>query len=237
MVEARDLHDSVVESWGTEIVTGATPPGSRIVAEEAAARWGVSRSVVREAARVLESMGMVETRRKVGITVREPQHWNPFDPHVIRWRLAGPDRRAQLEQLSELRSAIEPLAARLAASRATPEQCGALTAGVVGMASTARSANTDAYLDHDASFHRALLEASGNPMLAGLADVVAEVLAGRTRHELMPAQADPDAVRLHGEVAAAIQRGDPDDAEAAMRGIVDESTTAMHEALAPPTVE
>ena len=69
--------------------------------------------------RVLESMGLVAARRRVGITVLPPARWNPFDPDIIRWRLAGPDRLRHLQSLSELRSAIEPLAARLAAAHAT----------------------------------------------------------------------------------------------------------------------
>src|SRR6478672_12374945 len=162
--EPRQLHDSVVQRWGWDIVSGALPPGSRIVAEDAAEQLGVSRTVVREAVRVLESMGLITVRRRVGITVLSPDHWNPFDPNIIRWRLAGPDRLDHLQYLSELRSAIEPLAARLAATRATPGHCGALTAAVIGMSTTARSANAESYLSHDSEFHRTLLLASGNPM-------------------------------------------------------------------------
>ncbi len=221
------LHDSVVQRWGWDIVSGALPPGTRIVADDAAAQLGVSRTVVREAVRVLESMGLLTVRRRVGITVLPPQNWNPFDRNIIRWRLAGPSRLAHLQSLSELRSAIEPLAARLAAVNATPEQCGALTAAVIGMSSTARSANAPAYLAHDCDFHRTMLVASGNPMFAGLADVVVEVLAGRTRHSLMPAVAEPEAIRLHGVVASSIQAGDGAGAQEAMRAIVVESASAI----------
>ncbi len=223
------LHDSVVQRWGRDIVSGALRPGMRIVAEDAAAQLGVSRTVVREAVRVLESMGLLTVRRRVGITVLPPEEWNSFDRNIIRWRLAGPDRLAHLQSLSELRSAIEPLAARLAAAHATPEQCGALTAAVIGMSSTARSANAASYLGHDSDFHRTLLEASGNPMLAGLADVVVEVLAGRTRHSLMPAVAEPEAIRLHGVVASSIQSRDGAAAEEAMSAIVIESAAAITE--------
>src|SRR6478609_6647750 len=225
--EPKQLHDSVVQRWGWDIVSGALPPGSRIVAEDAAEQLGVSRTVVREAVRVLESMGLITVRRRVGITVLSPDHWNPFDPNIIRWRLASPDRLDHLQYLSELRSAIEPLAARLAADRATPEQCGELTAAVIGMSATARSANADSYLSHDSDFHRTLLVASGNPMLAGLADVVVEVLAGRTRHDLMPNVAEPEAIRLHGIVASAVQSRDGAAAEQAMRAIVAESAVAV----------
>ncbi len=201
----QQLHNSVVQRWGWDIVSGALPPGSRIVADDAAVQLGVSRTVVREAVRVLESMGLLTVRRRVGITVLPPENWNPFDLNIIRWRLAGPDRLRHLQSLSELRSAVEPLAARLAAEHATAEHCGALTAAVIGMSSTSRSANADSYLAHDSDFHRILLVASGNPMLAGLADVVVEVLAGRTRHRLMPSVAEPEAIRLHGVVASAVQ--------------------------------
>ncbi len=227
--EPRQLHDSVVQRWGWDIVSGALPPGSRIVAEDAAEQLGVSRTVVREAVRVLESMGLITVRRRVGITVLPPDQWNPFDPNIIRWRLASRDRLDHLQYLSELRSAIEPLAARLAASRATPAQCGALTAAVIGMSATAKAADHAEYLGHDIDFHRTLLLAAGNPMLAGLADVVAEVLAGRTRHALMPHVAEPEAVRLHGVVASCIQGGDPPGAEAAMLAIVAETATAIRE--------
>ena len=227
--EPRQLHDSVVQRWGWDIVSGALPPGSRIVAEDAAEQLGVSRTVVREAVRVLESMGLITVRRRVGITVLPPDQWNPFDPNIIRWRLASRDRLDHLQYLSELRSAIEPLAARLAASRATPAQCGALTAAVIGMSATAKAADHAEYLGHDIDFHRTLLLAAGNPMLAGLADVVAEVLAGRTRHALMPHVAEPEAVRLHGVVASCIQGGDPAGAEAAILAIVAETATAIRE--------
>jgi DNA-binding FadR family transcriptional regulator len=223
----QQLHDSVVQRWGWDIVSGSLAPGTRIVADDAAAQLGVSRTVVREAVRVLESMGLITVRRRVGITVLPPSSWNPFDLNIIRWRLAGPERLQHLQSLSELRSAIEPLAARLAADYATPEQCGALTAAVIGMSATSRSANAASYLAHDSDFHRTMLLASGNPMLAGLADVVVEVLAGRTRHSLMPSVAEPDAIHLHAVVASSIQARDGTAAEQAMRSIVAESSTAI----------
>lgn len=232
----QQLHDSVVQRWGWDIVSGALPPGTRIVADEAAIQLGVSRTVVREAVRVLESMGLISVRRRVGITVLAAELWNPFDLNIIRWRLAGPDRLQALQSLSELRSAIEPLAARLAAEHATGDQCGALTAAVIGMSATARSANAASYLAHDSDFHRTMLVASGNPMLAGLAEVVVEVLAGRTRHSLMPTVAEPEAIRLHGLVASSIQARDGVAAEAAMRAIVAESSTAIRAIHDDPAV-
>ncbi len=138
-----------------------------------------------------------------------------------------PQRFEQLSELSELRSGVEPLAARLAAERATPEQCGALTAAVIGMASTSRAADTRTYLAHDSDFHRTLLTASGNPLLRAMSQIVAEVLEGRTRHSLMPHVAEGEAVHLHGVVASSIRAGDAEAAETAMRTIVTESAMAV----------
>ena len=78
--------------------------------------YAVSRSVAREAIRVLESMGLVASRRRVGITIQPRHKWNVFDPRVIRWRLDEGDRTEQLLSLSELRRGIEPVAAALAAA-------------------------------------------------------------------------------------------------------------------------
>lgn len=221
------LHAEVIERWGAEIAAGARPAGERLSMDEAAAEFGVSRSVIREAVRVLESLGLVAARQRVGITVLPADAWSPYDERVLRWRLDGPERPALLRTLSELRAAIEPEAARLAATRATPEQCGALAAAYVGMASTSRAADADEYLAHDIDFHRTLLEASGNEMFASLGAIVVAVLEGRTHHELMPSEADREALRLHGEVAASVRSGDAAGAEAAARAIVVEAHGAM----------
>lgn len=221
------LHADLLDRLGRLLAGGEVPPGTVLRAEELAARYGVSRTVVREAVRVLESMGMVRSRRRIGTVVVEPARWNVFDPMVIRWRLAGPGRDDQLRSLSELRAGFEPVAAGHAARRATPAQCGALTGAVVDMAVHGRSGDLAAYLAADVVFHRTLLEATGNEMLAALADVVAEVLAGRTHHGLMPATPNPDAIRLHADVAQAVQSGDADGARRAMQAIVAEAADAM----------
>jgi len=223
----RSRHHSVLETLGQEIVSGTLAPGAVLRVDAAEARFAVSRSVVREAVRVLESMHLVSSRQRVGITVLGPEHWNPYAPLVIRWRLAGPDRLLLLQSLSELRSGIEPVAARLAATRARPDQCGALTAAVIGMSVTARARDLEAYLTHDVQFHRTLLAASGNIMFAGLAIVIEELLAGRTHHHLMPEVPESTAIALHGAVATAVQSGRPDEAEQAMRAIVAEAAQAL----------
>ncbi|MEU0569370.1 FadR/GntR family transcriptional regulator [Nonomuraea sp. NPDC005983] len=221
------LHGSVLDQLGTLVVSGEYAPGQVLRIEQLEARFGVSRTVVREAIRVLESMGMVSSRRRVGVTVSVRAAWNLFDPRIIRWRLDSGERESLLRSLGELRRGVEPVAAALAATHATPEQCGELTGAVMRMAVHGKSGDLEAYLAADIDFHRTLLEASGNEMLGALTTVVAEVLAGRTHHHLMPVLPEPVAIRWHAEVAQAVQAGDPVEAERAMRDIVEEATRAM----------
>ncbi|MEU2682072.1 FadR/GntR family transcriptional regulator [Streptomyces sp. NPDC048511] len=229
---AQGLHTHVLDTLGLEIAAGDCPPGQVLRTDELAQRFDVSRTVVREVVRVLESMHLVESRRRVGVTVRPTEEWNVYDPQVIRWRLAGSDRPRQLRSLTVLRSAVEPVAAGLAARNATAEQCAALTECALGMVATSRGHQLEGYLRHDTAFHRIVLNASGNEMFARLGDVVAEVLAGRTHHQVMFEDPDPAAVTLHVRLAEAVREGDAEEAERLTKEI---AVGALHEldVLAP----
>lgn len=226
----ESLHGDVLDGLGLLVTGGGLEPGQVVRAEELGTRFGVSRTVVREAVRVLESMGLVTSRRRVGVTVAPREDWNVHDPRVIRWRLDGPGRDEQLRTLTELRGGVEPVAAGLAATRASPEQCGALLRAVMDMAVHGRSGDLEPYLEADVRFHSTLLAASGNEMLAAFSGMVGEVLSGRTRHDLMPTKPEPAAIRLHADVAEAVQAGDAAGAERAMRAILAEVDDAMRAA-------
>lgn len=224
---ARHLHASVLDALGTRIASGDLPAGSVHTLDSIARDHSVSLSVAREAVRVLESMGLIASRRRVGLTVQDRAGWNVFDPRLIRWRLAGADRTRQLLSLSQMRRGFEPVAAALAAGNATVDQCATLAASASDMSFHGRAGDLEAYLEADTTFHRTLLEASDNEMLRSLGDVVAEVLAGRTHHHLMPARPNPEAIALHDDVARAVRLGDSAAAEEAMRLIITEAAAAM----------
>ncbi len=228
-VESLGQHANVLGAVGGQIASGTLAPGQVLTLEGLCTSHGVSRSVAREAVRVLESMGMLVSRRRVGLTVQPQSRWNVFDPRVIRWRLDEGDRTAQLLSLSELRRGIEPVAAALAAGRANAHHCRILAAAVSDMSVHGRDGDLESYLLADKVFHRTLLEASGNEMLRALNGVVEAVLSGRTHHGMMPSRPKPEAIALHDEVARAVRLGDADAASTAMRLIIDEAASALRE--------
>lgn len=212
---ASDMHGDITSTLGTRIAAGDVPPGSVVTLAQLERDHDASRTVVREAVRVLESIGMVRSRRRVGITVQPREEWEANSPQVIAWNLQGPFRQQQLEALMELRVAVEPTAAMLAASRATHAQRAELRrlADRLRKLSDAGRGASDDFLLADVEFHSLLLSASGNPQLRALCAPVREVLMGRSRLGMTPETPAKGTVEEHGAVADAIARGDGDEAE------------------------
>ncbi|WP_437584216.1 FadR/GntR family transcriptional regulator [Paramicrobacterium sp. CJ85] len=222
------IHSDVTDDLGARIAAGEFPPGSVFTLAQLEHDYGASRTVVREAVRVLESLGLVASRRRVGITVQPRDCWDAFAPQLIEWNLQGPFRRQQLSALMELRVAVEPTAARLAALRATPTQRAELRrlAAQLRAVGEAGHGTSDEFLAIDIAFHELLLRASGNPQLIALRNPVRDVLAGRARLGLNPRIPAPGTLEEHEAVAEAISDGDAAAAErhsrSHMHGVWDE---------------
>ena len=221
------LHARVLDQLGTAVCGGELPAGAVLYIDDLADRYAVSRSVLREALRVLASMGMVESRRRVGTQIRPASDWNVYDPQVIRWRLASRQRNAQLRSMTELRTAVEPVAARLAATRITPAAASELVSTAARMWAAGQDGDEDAFLRLDIEFHRQVLAGSGNEMFIKLNELVAEVLAGRHHYGLMPHHPQEEALHLHAEVAQAVQHGDGERAHRAMVRIMEQALDEM----------
>ena len=221
------LHASVIDQMGLAIGAGEWQSGSIMRIEELEERYGVSRSVIREVLRVLASMGMVQSRRRVGVQVLPATEWNLYDPQVIRWRLASPGRVAQLRSRTELRTAVEPQAARLAAMRAPLADASELMGLAGKLWAAGQDGDTELFLKLDIQFHHLVLSSSGNEMFGKLNSLVAEVLTGRTHYGMMPDHPHEEALQMHVDVASAIQRGHAVDAHAAMLAIMERAMTEM----------
>ncbi|WP_257162588.1 FadR/GntR family transcriptional regulator [Corynebacterium cystitidis] len=228
---ATPLLTSVLDQLGGEIVAGSIPEGRTFTLQDISARFGISRTVAREAMRALEQLGLVSSSRRVGITVLPQSSWAVFDASVISWRLASDEQRAdQLKSLTELRIALEPIAAFNAAKHATRQQADrliVLAEELRELGSRDRGASEE-FLAADKEFHTLIFQASGNEMISALAISLLHALEGRTRHGLQPDSPVEEAMDLHEDLANAIASGDAEAAEAASREILSEVRRALY---------
>jgi DNA-binding FadR family transcriptional regulator len=234
VTSARGLHAHLLDSLGMALASGHYPSGTVLRVDELTSRYGVSRTVAREAVRVLEALRMVRSRPKVGTIVLPVTDWNLFDPQLIRWRLAGADRRQLLGQLSQLRGAVEPVAAGLAAVNATEEQRAELLRLADEMRRLALTADMSSFIAADIAFHRIVFLACGNALFVHVGEVTASVLNSRVELSLLPPTLNRSALEWHSVVAEAIQRGDSAEAERVARCIVVQSADEVDRLLLEP---
>ncbi|MGC4152457.1 MAG: FadR/GntR family transcriptional regulator [Propionicimonas sp.] len=215
------LYTQVINTLGQDIVNGVLAEGDLIFVEQLCARFGVSRSVVREGLRTLASMGLVEARPKVGTRVLPRSRWDLLNPMIVYWRGRGVDYIEQQRELLELRLGIEGTAARLAAERMSAEDAGILLHHAVRMLTAIEAEDRTTFYEFDAKFHRALLDGSGNAIMAQFADTVEAMLQAKsTDHRPGAAFMGAPSARRHVQLAHALVARDPDQAEAVVRQIV-----------------
>jgi DNA-binding FadR family transcriptional regulator len=167
----RSLFAHLVEELGGRIVRGAYRPGDTLPNEaELCRELGASRTVVREAVKTLAAKGLVESRARTGIRVLSPIHWNLLDLDVLGWRYAAMPPTRFFRELFEIRHMIEPAAAALAAERASAEDIATIAAAFDDMADA--DYRSDAAIDADLRFHRAILAASGNDLLLQMGSLI-----------------------------------------------------------------
>ena len=170
----RNLTYAMLDRLGRAIVTGLYDQTTFPTEADLATEYGVSRSVVREAVKMLGAKGLLTARPRKGTTVQPSRSWNLFDADVLHWLLERKFSLELLRQFTELRMAIEPAGAALAARYASETALASILAGYHRM--EAAEAGDDDPLDADIAFHVAVLQASGNPFYAQFRDVVSTAL-------------------------------------------------------------
>lgn len=216
------MHHAISRDLGVEIIDGVWPTDGARTLDDIQSRFGVSRTVAREAARQLEAMGLVRTRRRLGIVAQPIDTWNVLDPLLIDWRLHSQHREEQIRSLTQLRLAVEPAAAEGAAREGSIHARAQLLPLAAELRRTGEAGDLQSFMKYDIEFHRVLLASCGNEMFAALSDLVAVVLQGRTELGLMPAKPKPEALDGHEAVAQAIFAGDGEAARLAMLAVLDE---------------
>ncbi len=213
----RNLTYGMLDNLGRAIVTGRYQDRSFPTEAELAKVHGVSRSVTREAMKMLAAKGLVSARPRQGTAVRATEHWNLFDADVLRWLL---ERRFSIDLLrhfTQLRIAIEPEAAALAARFGDEADRRGIAAGLERMIAAERG--EDDVLDADIAFHVAVLRASNNPFYAQFRDVVGTALSKSIRFTNR-IKGHSASIAEHGAVVDAIAARDGDAARAAMAKLI-----------------
>ncbi|UAK26129.1 FadR/GntR family transcriptional regulator [Sphingomonas nostoxanthinifaciens] len=213
------FHGSIARELGTAILSGRYPPGTVFSGEIAfAERLNVSRSVYREAVRMLVAKGLVESRPKAGTMVTDRGRWNLLDPEVLAWSFEQEPSPEFVRDLFELRFIIEPAAAALAARRRTEPQLAEMTEALETMAR--HSLKHPEGQQADQRFHRAVLRATGNAPLASLSSGIEAAVSWTTIYKQRKHALPRDAVPDHRRLLAAIGDADPEAARAAMTALI-----------------
>ncbi|MEW9527082.1 FadR/GntR family transcriptional regulator [Microbispora sp. NPDC049125] len=215
----RGIHGQVVEAVGRRIVTGKDAPGSTLDLDAMEFTFDVSKTVVREALKVLAAKGLVDARPKRGTFVRPRSEWSLLDPDLLRWQFEEPEGSGLLDDLYEVRIIVEPAGARLAAARRTEEDIARLSAT---LATVTPECGAKEIVEADLAFHRRLLEASHNELLIRMEYIIEIGL--RARDLLVHAEGHTgDFLPPHQAVLDAVRASDADGAERAMRALLEQA--------------
>lgn len=209
------LTDRVSDALIQLIGGGDFPPGSRLPSEsKMAIRFGVSRTVIREAVSRLKSEGLVDSRQGSGVFVRERNMDSPFriDPNIM-------DSIQSVLQVVELRQVLEGEIAALAAKRRTKTQLTAIEAALKKIDDDVAAGGNG--VDADIVFHRSIAEATGNPHFLALIEFLFNFLRNATQVtrgiEATKAALIRQVKNEHKAIVEAISRQDSEAARAAAR--------------------
>ena len=226
---------SLVDTIGTAIVSGDPPKGTVLNIEALSREHGVSRSVTREALRILETLGMIVARQRVGITVLGREQWQLLDPRVIAWRSHADDAQTQLRELMQLRTIIEPAAAELAAVQGTDEQLTAIVRAAEEMTTTYRDRRVAAFTRADLDFHSAIVAAASSSVLTQLSDTVLAALRLRYSGSVPVFDEEGErALAIHVQLADALASRDATAAAGLTRTLVDHTRGRLEEPTERP---
>ncbi|RNF33277.1 FadR/GntR family transcriptional regulator [Paracoccus methylarcula] len=216
-------NESIADWLGRRIVSGAIKPDETVPKEmDFLAETGISRGAYREALRRLVGKGMLVTRTRSGTRVAPREKWSLLDPDVVRWSFeSGAPPDWYIRAIYELRAMIEPPAAAFAAERRSEDDLQAFRDALHSMRYC--DMTEESWHNADASFHRAILISSHNPVLlsleAGICAAVAFTTAFRYRDMPNPHTRNP--VEEHAAVFERIEARDPVGARRLMTGLVD----------------
>lgn len=221
-----NLTQQVVQELGISIVTGQFSGDTPFPTEsEICRQFGASRSIVREAIKVLNAKGLLSARPRRGTSVRPEKDWNLLDPDVLYWMLK---RRFSLDLLIDFtraRLAIEPAAAAEAARTASEQQQLNMSTMLARMEQAAQGSLEP--LETDVDFHLSILEASNNPFFYNMSPMIETALNFSIRFTNRQLRQRVASVSEHRAILDAILSRDADKAAAETRGLLERALDPM----------
>ena len=209
------------------IASGDVPAGQTLPSEaELALRFGVSRTVVREAIKGLEAKYMVRSRPRVGTVVLPRDEWALLDAEVLGWVSEYLDVMRFAEEVLEARRAIEPAAAALACARASLSDLARIEQALDGMRQA--GGDPDLFTRADLAFHEALLRASHNQVFL---QFIHSIRAGLNLMLLASNKSVDDYTRTvasHKALLDAMVARDPEAARRASMAILERAEVDLH---------
>lgn len=201
-VPRRQLVASVIQQLQERISLGEIHPGSKLPPEpELMAQFGVGRSTLREAVRVLAHAGLLEVRQGDGTYVRAASEAaEPLDRRL---------RRAAIAEVYEVRRALELETARLAAARRDQSDLARLRECLDRRCQAQAAGDPEAYIEADLAFHAAIAAAGKNSVLTDLYRTFSQSLRDALTNLVADPELHRDTASLHEAILTAIEQGDP----------------------------
>ena len=228
--QRQNLSEQIVRQIGLSIMRNDFKPGDALLCEpELSLQFNVSRTVLREALKMLGAKGLIQSRPKIGTRVRSRAEWNLLDPDVIAWQYETSPNTSFLQAICEIRLMFEPMTARLAAARATADEIASIEDCCQQLQVAVDS--IEAYIPADLQFHTAICAAAHNELLQQITVTLdTPLLASRVITAQIPG-ANREAMPLHWAITEAIRSRDEQAAEAAMQKLVMLTTDDIQRAL------
>ncbi len=226
----RNLTHQVTYQLGAAIVRGQYGVNEPLPTEaELCEQFDISRSVIREAVKMLTAKGLISSRPRQGIRVQPNNRWNMFDEDVLEWTLSSRPSLDLLREFTELRHGIEPEAALLAARKQNREAIAGIEQALARMDAAERG--NDDPLEADIAFHTAILLASENRFFIQLRSFIQTALrvsiASTNQLKGVEVASESD----HRAVYEAIAAGDSERANKTMCDLLDEALSLINSSL------
>jgi DNA-binding FadR family transcriptional regulator len=220
-LQRKSLHHILAQDIGARILKGEFAPGSLLPREAEWGRsYGVSRTAVREAIKMLMAKGLIVSRPKIGSRVQPRSSWNLLDRDVLAWYSAATDYHHFLASVQQIRRILEPEAAALAAVNHKPEELAAIGRALEDMR---QAGSLEDWNAADVRFHIAILKAAGNELLVPLGFVIESALGNMFDYTATHNEDRRSALPLHEDILRAIRHGKPGAARIAARRLLNDT--------------